>query len=59
MLGWLLRVVRLHESGRRESRFRDASNLLAPVELGSRCFKYRASLASHLHAGNQTHTSHA
>jgi hypothetical protein len=59
LFGWLLRVARLHEPGRREPGSRDTTNLLAPVEPGSGCFKYRASLAPHLHAGNQTHTSHA
>lgn len=58
LFGWLLRVARLHEPGRREPGSRDVTNLLAPTEPGPECFKYRASLVSHLHAGNQTYTSH-
>jgi hypothetical protein len=59
MFGWLLPVARLYEPGRRESGSRDVINLLEPAEPGPGCFKYRASLTPHLHAGNQTHTSHA
>src|SRR5688572_29470583 len=59
MFGWLLHVARLHEPCWREPGSRDATNLLASVEPGSGCFKYRASLTPHLHARNQTHTSHA
>lgn len=58
MFGWLLFVAWLHELGRREPGSRDATNLLAPTEPGPGCFEYRVSLAPHLHAGNQTHTSH-
>jgi hypothetical protein len=59
LFGWLLPVARLHEPGRSEPGSRDTINLLAPAEPGPECFKYRASLTPHLHAGNQTHTSHA
>jgi hypothetical protein len=59
LFGWLLRVARLHEPGRQEPGSRDATNFLVLAEPGPGCFKYRASLAPHLHAGNQTHTSHA
>jgi hypothetical protein len=55
LFGWLLPVARLHEPGRRESGSRDTTNLLAPAEPGPGCFKYRASLTPHPHAGNQTH----
>jgi hypothetical protein len=57
LFGWLLRIARLHDPGRREPGSRDATNLLAPVEPGSGCFKYRVSLALYLHVGNHTHTS--
>jgi hypothetical protein len=57
--GWLLSIAWLHKPGRRKPGSRDATNLLAPAEPGPRCFEYRASLVPHLHADNQTHTSHA
>jgi hypothetical protein len=58
LFGWFLPVARLHEPGRRELDSRDATNLHASAEPGQGCFKYCASLAPHLHAGNQTHTSY-
>jgi hypothetical protein len=42
----LLSVVWLHEPGLRESGSRDTTNLLASIEPGLECFKYRASLVS-------------
>jgi hypothetical protein len=59
LFGLLLRVTRLHEPGRRDPGSRDVTNLLAHAKPGPECFKYRVSLAPHLHADNQTHTSHA
>jgi hypothetical protein len=37
LFGWLLPVARVHEPGRREPGFRDATNLLASAEPGLRC----------------------
>jgi hypothetical protein len=57
MFGWLLPVVRLHELGRCKLGFRDVTNLLAPIEPGSGCFKYRGAW---LHICTQVtkHTPH-
>jgi hypothetical protein len=59
LFSWLLRVARLYKLGRQEPGSRDTTDLLAPAEPGPGCFKYRASMTLYLHAGNQTHTSHA
>jgi hypothetical protein len=59
LFGWILPISWLHEPDRRETGFRDETNLLASVEPGIGCFKYRASLAPHMYAGNQTYISHA
>jgi hypothetical protein len=59
LFGWLLPVAWLHETGRRKPGSIDATNLPAPAEPGPGCFKFHAGLNPHLHAGNQTHTSHA